>query len=122
MNDSQTVWMPAGPDLSPEQAAALSVPSLEKPAPDQYPQLLADKLQRLVDSDPEEARRALEMSQEQAPELYLIAEEVPPDQWGQALTSSESMQSLSNRVEWSLPGTTQPPQPQSLREILEQLP
>lgn len=122
MNNSQTVWMPAGPDLSPEQAAVLSVPALEKPEPDQYPQLLADKLQRLVDADPEAARRALEMSQEQAPELYLIAEEVPPDQWGQALTSSESMQSLSNRVEWSLPGTTEPAPPLSLREILEQLP
>ena len=54
-------------------------------------------MQRLVDADPKAAREALEMSQEQAPELYLIAQNQPPSQWPQSLMSSDSMHSLLSR-------------------------
>lgn len=59
--------------------------------------LLSKHLERLVDADPKAAREALEMSQEQAPELYLIAQNQPPSQWPQSLMNSDSMHSLLSR-------------------------
>ena len=56
--------------------------------------LLARHLRRLVDADPKAAREALEMSQEHAPELYLIGQYQPPSNWAQAVMSSDSMHSL----------------------------
>lgn len=58
---------------------------------------LLQHLQRLVESDPQAAREALEMSQEQAPELYLIAQNQPSSQWPQSLMNSDSMHSLLSR-------------------------
>ena len=84
---------------------------------------LLQHLQRLVESDPQAAREALEMSQEQAPELYLIAQNQPSSQWPQSLMSSDSMHSLLSHLDWSKPGKVQPlPQQDSLRSLLEQLP
>ncbi len=63
------------------------------------------------------------MSQEQAPELYQIAQNQPPAQWAQALMSSDSMHSLMARVDWNLPGQQVPePLDASLQSLLEQLP
>ena len=121
MNNTQTFWIPNG-DLTQAQAFALGVPSPVKPQPDLYPMLLARKLQALIDQDPQEAQAALEMSQEQAPELYLIAQNQTRSQWAQALTNSESMQRLSNRVDWKAPGSLKKLPPQSLLEVLEQIP
>jgi DNA-directed RNA polymerase subunit F len=57
-------------------------------------QSLLEHLQKLVKADPKAAREALEMSQEQAPELLQIAQNQPPNQWAEALMSSDSMRSL----------------------------
>lgn len=44
--------------------------------------LLEKHLRRLVNADPKAAQRALEMSHEHAPELYLIAQYQQPKDWG----------------------------------------
>ena len=59
--------------------------------------LLRQHLRRLVSADPEAARQALEMSQEQAPELYQIAQSQPTSQWAESLMNSDSMHSLMSR-------------------------
>lgn len=123
MNTSPQAWLPAGQDLSREQSRLLSVPTRSKPTPSLYRDLLARKLQVLIDADPKEAQRAMEMSREQAPELWMIAENEPRRNWGQALMSSDSMQILLNQVDWSLPGMVrEAPTEQSLIELLEQIP
>ena len=122
MSNTKSFWMPAG-NLSEAQAQALSVLALAKPDQEVYSLLLASKVQQLVSQAPEEAKAALEMSQEQAPELYQIAQSQPQDQWAQALMNSDSMHSLTGRVDWNLPGElTQEPPETSLRSLLEQLP
>ena len=75
-------------------------------------------LQRLVDADPRAAREALEMSQEQAPELYLIAQNQPPSQWAQSLMSSESMHSLMSRSPSQAKALLDQPDLRSLLELL----
>ena len=122
MANTASVWLPASNDLSMGQIVALSVPSTSKPTPEEHRQLLADKLQRLVDSDRDAARQALEMSREHAPEMWLIAETNPVSQWGQALTSSDSAQSLLRAIDWEQSGTMEPAPEQSLAEIVESLP
>ena len=123
MSTSPQAWLPAGQDLSREQSRLLSVPARAKPTLSLYLDLLARKLQALIDADPKEAQWAMEMSQEQAPELWMIAENEPRQNWGQALTLSDSMQALLNQVDWTLPGTVrEAPTDESLREILEQIP
>lgn len=79
---------------------------------------LSRHLQRLVDSDPRAAREALEMSQEQAPELYLIAQNQPPSQWAQSLMSSESMHSLMSRSPSQAKTLLDQPDLRSLLELL----
>lgn len=122
MNTSPQAWIPAGQDLSREQALALSVPARAKPTPDLYRDLLAQKLQALIDADPKEAQRALEMSQEQAPEWWTIAEYQPPRQWGQALTSSDSIQIPLSLIDWTQEGNLrEAPPEQTIRNVLEVL-
>ena len=81
--------------------------------------LLSQHLERLVDSDPRAAREALEMSQEQAPELYLIAQNQLQSQWAQSLMSSDSMQSLLSRSPSQAKNLLEH---NDLRSLLEQLP
>ena len=89
----------------------------------QYIQLLARKLQSLIDQDGQRAREAMEMSQEHAPELSLISQEQPPTRWGTSLTNSDSMHSLLSRLDWTKPGKVQSlPQPSDLQSLLEHLP
>lgn len=59
--------------------------------------LLLQHLRRLVSKDQKAAREALEMSQEQAPELFQIAQTQPASQWAQSLMNSDSMLSLMSR-------------------------
>jgi hypothetical protein len=58
---------------------------------------LLTHLEKLVKDNPQEAREALQMSQEQAPELFLIAQNQPSTQWAASLMSSESMLSLMSQ-------------------------
>ena len=121
MTSTQTVWVPSG-DLTPEQALALSVVSPSTPRRDEYQELLAQKLQQWVDKDQPEATRAMEMSREQAPEPFLLSQTEPPQEWGMSLTTSDSVQSLLNRVRWNEPGSQMPQPISGLRQFLEQLP
>ena len=129
MNSSTKFWVPAG-NLSEGQAMLLAVPATAKPDRQAYRGMLAQKLQDLVDESPQLARTALEMSQEQAPELLQIAQEQPQTQWGISLTNSDSMASLLSRLDWSKPGQVITPivddlilHPQGdLQSLLEQLP
>lgn len=73
--------------------------------------LLARHLRRLVDADPKAAREALEMSQEHAPELYLIAQYQPPSNWAQAVMSSDSMHSLMAQAR----------EPEEMQELMQGL-
>lgn len=123
MNTSPKVWLPAGQNLSRAQRSALSVSAPAKPSQDAYQSLLAAKLQTLVNAEPSEAQAALEMSQESAPSLWLIAENQPQSQWGQAIASSDPMAMLVQEINWSQPGSVMvDDQETSLRGLLEQLP
>lgn len=81
--------------------------------------LLLQHLERLVDADHKAARGALEMSQEHAPELYLIAQNQPPSQWARSLMSSDSMLSLLSRNPSQAKTLLEQP---DLQSLLEQLP
>jgi hypothetical protein len=121
MNSSLKVWMPAG-NLTETQRLVLSVPASSKPEPDSlYRELLAAKLQALVDADPEAARRHLEMSQDHAPELWAIAEEASPSEWGQRLASSEGMARILNKADLSKPGSLTQAEPLELTDLLEMI-
>jgi hypothetical protein len=79
---------------------------------------LEQHLRKLVQSDPKEAREVLEMSQEQAPELYLIAQNQPSSQWAASLMSSESMLSLLSRKPSQVKTLLEQPDLRSLLELL----
>ena len=80
--------------------------------------LLSKHLERLVYADHKAAREALEMSQEQAPELYLIAQNQPPSQWAKSLMSSDSMLSLLSRSPSQAKALLEQSDLQSLLELL----
>jgi len=121
MTNTRKFWIPMG-DLTPAQAHVLAVPASAKPDWEVHKFLLTQKLQRLIDQNPQEAREALEMSQEQAPELSLIAQDQLASQWSTSLTNSDSMQNLLSQIDWSQPGQLQSLPEQELRSLLEQLP
>lgn len=79
---------------------------------------LAQHLRKLVDANPKAAREALEMSQEQAPELFLIAQNQPQAQWAESLMSSESMLSLMSRNPNQAKTLLEQPDLRSLLELL----
>lgn len=81
--------------------------------------LLLQHLRKLVDADPQEARASLEMSQEHAPELFLIAQSQPEKYWADALMNSDLMHSLMSRNPSQAKTLLQQP---DLRSLLEQLP
>ena len=120
MSNLLKVWMPDGP-LSAPQRRLLSVTASSKPQRSLYLSLLEQKLDALVKENQTAARQALELSQEQAPELWSIAEQSPPAQWAPQLVRSEGMQRLLAEVKWDSPGSLQSVQKQSLLEIVEQL-
>ena len=102
---------------SPKASAQQQSQPLSKQEADRLSLLM--HLERLVDADPKAAREALEMSQEQAPELYLIAQNQPPSQWPQSLMSSDSMHSLLSRNPSQAKTLLEQP---DLQSLLEQLP
>jgi hypothetical protein len=119
MSNSQMVWHPASQNLSPEQLEALSVPARKNPGQGLFRVLMEKKLHALIQANPGDARQAMEMSQDQAPELYLIAQNSLMDQWPQALTHSDLMERVLNLIEWDRPGTLAPENEPTLREVLE---
>ena len=118
MSDSSKVWIPLG--ARPGTAQALSVPNPGRQmTPGLYLDLLTSKLDKLIQADPKGALQAMEMSQEQAPELWSIAQQYPPSQWASQLVRSDQMQGLLAPLSWK--GLLDQPTNQSLREILELL-
>jgi hypothetical protein len=87
---------------------------------DLYRHLLAVKLDGLIQQDPKEALQAMEMSAEQAPDLYSIAQQRPRSEWAAAIVQSDSLMPLLAKV--TTKGRLLPKQEQPLREILELLP
>lgn len=120
MSDSKTVWVPGG--LPENQARALSVPAPgQKPmTKDLYRHLLVQKLDQLIQADPEEAREAMKMSVEQAPEFYSIAQNFPVMDWAIQMVEGDTLMPLLAQV--TAKGTLEPEEEQSLRGILEQMP
>lgn len=123
MNSTSKLWLPAGPGLTLGQRWALAVPATgEQPMTEEQHRLrLESKLRQLIEADEEQARAALEMSQDEAPELWTLAQEWTAKDWPTLLLNSDSLQSLLNRVDYSLPGSLREPREQSLLEILEQM-
>ena len=80
---------------------------------------LLQHLQKLIKINPKEARRAMEMSQEHAPELFLIAQGQPLSQWAESLMNSDSMHSLLSRNPSQAKTLLEQP---DLQSLLEQLP
>ena len=58
---------------------------------------LSSHLTQLVKDDLEQARQALEMSQEQLPEMYQISQNQPERAWPLSVMNSDSMHSLLYR-------------------------
>ena len=113
MNSTKQHWIPSG---MPE---ALSVPFPGNPVTrDLYLSFLQDSLDEQIQADPKAARQALEMSQEQAPELWSIAEQNPSSQWARALVQSDRLNSLLPDP-WS--GSRIEAQEPNLRAALEAL-
>jgi hypothetical protein len=112
MSDSKTVWVPKG--MPANLAQALSVPN-----PGLYQSLLETKLDRLIQADPVEALAAMEMSVEEAPELYSIAQNYQTREWASQIVRGDTLMPLLAQV--TAQGTLEPMQEQSLWEILEKI-
>ena len=120
MNKPEKVWIPQ--NQSGELLSLLSVTATSKPNPELYLMLFRRKLQALIAQDPKEARQAMELSQEQAPELWAIAEQSSVGEWASQLVSSDSMIQLLKTIDWSKPGrVSESQEPISLQEITEQM-
>ena len=114
MNSTKQHWIPAG------VPKVLSVQFPGNPVTRElYLQFLQAHLDELIQADLKEARRALEMSQENAPELWAIAEQNPSSQWARALVQSDQLNALLPSP-WS-GDRTSVESSQNLREMLEVL-
>jgi len=88
--------------------------------------LLAEKLSHEIMADVPEARQALLMSEDVAPELAGIKGNYQPKEWGQQIARSDGMNQLLARLDWNQEiqnGYKPLPRPEaiSLRETLEQI-
>lgn len=117
MSTSLRIWIPSGSTLSNAQALALAVEGHRKPHYSLYLSLLANQVQKLVDSDKKEARRLFE---EYCPQL---ATDAPLRAWGVNLVQyDDSMGLLLGGIDWTQSGTVSSASLLSLWEVLEQLP
>lgn len=113
--------------MTETQRAALTVEANpDQPMDDQLHQwLMEKKFRKLIQADPKEAQAAMEMSPDHAPELWEIAARDPMMDWPTQLAKSEAILNLLRLIDWNLenqPGPRPtPPEPISLREILEEM-
>ncbi|AMM23837.1 hypothetical protein [Variovorax sp. PAMC 28711] len=114
-------WQPQGARLSESAAQALAIPGSRKPQPGLFRRLWSQHIQALVDSDPGEARYAMEMSVEHSPATWAIAMETSPSEWGDALSRCDAVDPLMCRIDWSLPGLVTDGPECGLAGIIEQL-
>jgi hypothetical protein len=113
--------------MTETQRAALTVEANPEQAMDYqlHLSLMEQKFRKLIQADPKEAQAAMEMSAEGAPELWTIAATEPMKAWPAQLANSEVILNLLRLIDWNLenqPGARPtPPEPISLREILEEM-
>lgn len=119
MSDSKTVWVPNGLPSNLARALSVQAPGQTPMAPDLYRQLLEQKLDQLIQADPAEAREVMEMSAEQAPEFYSIAQNYPVMDWASQMVQGDTLMPLLAKV--TPQGTVEPQRAQSLRQVLEAL-
>ncbi len=119
MNNSKKVWVPKG--LPRNQAQALSVqnPGSKPMTLDLYRHLLAAKLSSLIQADPQEALGVMEMSMEELPELYSIAQQQPVREWASAIVWGDTLMPILAQV--TTQGTVESVPEQSLRQVIEAL-
>lgn len=127
MDSMSKGWWPRSP-MTNAQRAVLTVPysSPSPMTPNLLRSLLEHKFARMLADNPSQARQAMEMSQENAPELYALAQSSPPSQWPALLVRSEGMERLLALIDWhketAKTGHPVPkPAPISLAETLELL-
>ena len=129
MANLNRVWFPRTEALTETQRAALMVPyqgQRQQMNRSILLSLLAEKLGREVMADVQEARSALMMSEDHAPELAEIQNNYQPKEWGQQIARSDGMTQLLDRLDWSQEvqnGYSPLPRPEaiSLLETLEQI-
>ncbi|MBP5991369.1 MAG: hypothetical protein KA766_15305 [Piscinibacter sp.] len=103
-------WLPVG------MPPSLAMPAPREPSRWQYVATLELQLSRLIEADPGAARSGLEMSRENAPELWKIAQQLPRQHWASALARSDQLTSLLPDP-WRVSEVEA--EPRSLRAMLE---
>jgi hypothetical protein len=129
MANLNRVWFPRTEGLTETQRAALMVPyqgQRQQMNRSILLSLLAERLSNEIMSDVPEARQALLMSEDVAPELAGIQSNYQPKEWGRQIARSDGMNQLLARLDWNQEiqnGYKPLPQPEaiSLRETLEQI-
>jgi hypothetical protein len=117
---SATVWLPGG--LPEVVQMALSVPSSSATMDRSlFLSALESKLDALVRENPREARLALEMSQEVAPEFWEIAQSYQSKDWAAQIVHTDVMSHNLTCLSSKGQLTDPPDPPLTLREILELL-
>lgn len=119
MNSTSKVWLPAGLDEGYQQPLSVPLPSSPM-SRSLYVSLLEAKIQRLIDLEPQQAKQAMQMSQESAPGLWSIQEHYPRNQWASAIVRSDQATTLLSQVQWDQMLSAEP-EPDNLLELLEML-
>lgn len=120
MQKPKRVWQPE--DRRGNVLEALAVPfNGLLITPNLFKSLLEDRLRDLVQADPQQAERQLQMSAEHMPELYLIARNNPPRDYPQQIVMSDQMQIILNRIDFQKGVITHlaPSEMPTLQEIVE---
>jgi hypothetical protein len=87
--------------------------------PGLYRELLRQKLDAMIQADPRGARQVMEMSRDNAPGLWEIAQQNPIQDWASVLMRSDQMTTLLAPV--TMNGFLLAKTPQLIHEILELL-
>ena len=96
------IWAPILKD-SDRQTMSLAVPCGEKaPTREQYPELLQDQINRLIEENPKRARQDLEAmgGPSGAPDLSNIAVGSPTQEWAVQIAQSDQMAMLLAQIDW----------------------
>lgn len=124
-----TYWAPKNVPPHLQTALAVELPSVRAMNASLHRQLMEDKVERLVRDAGAQAKAALQMSTEHAPELQAISQEIEPAHWPIAIMRSDLMQDALGAIDWSqqkglpLPASqiAEALQEQSLQSLLEAL-
>ncbi len=110
-------WSPA--DLDPSVQVALAVPVSTSQLMTRwlFMDLLTAKLDALIQADPRAARAAMEMSQDQYPELYAIIMYCNMDDWAGAIVRGDRLAKILAGADWA--GVVEAYEEQSLLAVLE---